>query len=215
MICSGCRTSSQSLKQFGWVFNNNAKRYLSSVATAPVNHYKTLGLSSKATQSEIKSAYYKLSKVFHPDVNGQNEEAAVKFRQITAAYEVLGNIKLRKMYDRGLLPRESTFYPDTTGEDFEEKKPSSPYKRTRSQPMTGRTEHYNFDEWARLHYGYAMNRKQTAKASKAAQEAQRIDLKAESQTDKLLALVVIGILTLFGLNYAGHIDSDVPPRKST
>lgn len=81
--------------------------------------------------------------------------------------------------------------------------------------MTGRTEHYNFDEWARLHYGYAMHRKQTAKASKAAQEEERINSHADSQTDKLLALVVVGMLTLLGLSYAGHTNSDIPPRKTT
>ena len=60
-------------------------------AAPPVNYYKVLGLTPKATQTEIKAAYYKLTKIFHPDVNDdQSADAAEKFRQITSAYEVLG-----------------------------------------------------------------------------------------------------------------------------
>lgn len=65
-----------------------------------VNHYNALGLTKHATQSEIKGAYYKLSMLYHPDKNS-DAEAAQKFRDITAAYEILGNIKLRKLYDKG------------------------------------------------------------------------------------------------------------------
>ena len=65
-------------------------RYLATAAP-PVNYYKVLGLTPKATQTEIKAAYYKLTKIFHPDVNDdQSADAAEKFRQITSAYEVLG-----------------------------------------------------------------------------------------------------------------------------
>lgn len=63
------------------------------------NHYKSLGLSPDATQSEIKSAYYKLSKIYHPDKNNGSEESTKKFRDITTAYEVLGKEDSRRMYD--------------------------------------------------------------------------------------------------------------------
>lgn len=64
-------------------------------------YYDSLGISRKSTQSEIKAAYYKLSMLYHPDKNEGCEAAAKKFRQITQAYEVLSNYKLRKLYDRG------------------------------------------------------------------------------------------------------------------
>lgn len=64
------------------------------------NLYARLGLSRAATQSEIKTAYYKLSKEYHPDINNGCEKSTQKFREITEAYEVLGNELSRKDYDR-------------------------------------------------------------------------------------------------------------------
>jgi DnaJ-class molecular chaperone len=51
-------------------------------------HYDHLGINPGATQGEIKAAYYKLSKVYHPDTNEGSKEAAEKFRTISEAYEV-------------------------------------------------------------------------------------------------------------------------------
>lgn len=65
------------------------------------NHYDSLGITAKATQADVKSAYYKLSMVYHPDKNKDSVDASEKFRDITTAYEVLGNVKSRKLYDRG------------------------------------------------------------------------------------------------------------------
>lgn len=71
-------------------------------STKKVNLYETLGIHSSATQGEIKKAYYDLTLKYHPDKNVNNEEAALKFREISEAYEVLGNYRSRKRYDRGL-----------------------------------------------------------------------------------------------------------------
>lgn len=64
------------------------------------DHYSSLGISPKSTQADIKAAYYKLSMVYHPD-KSDTAEHSKKFRAITEAYEVLGNVKTRKLYDRG------------------------------------------------------------------------------------------------------------------
>ncbi|MEL6381271.1 MAG: DnaJ domain-containing protein [Cyanobacteria bacterium J06626_18] len=64
------------------------------------NHYQTLKVSETATQQEIKQAYRQLAKQFHPDrqtVQSANHEV---IKQINAAYEVLGDAKLRSAYDR-------------------------------------------------------------------------------------------------------------------
>lgn len=54
------------------------------------NHYEVLGLKRDATQAEIKNAYFKLSKIYHPDKISATDENLAKFRAIITAYEVLG-----------------------------------------------------------------------------------------------------------------------------
>uniref|UniRef100_A0A803NAV9 J domain-containing protein n=2 Tax=Chenopodium quinoa TaxID=63459 RepID=A0A803NAV9_CHEQI len=64
--------------------------------------YKILGVSKTASVAEIKRAYKKLALQWHPDKNSENrEEAENKFREIAAAYEVLGDEEKRVRYDRG------------------------------------------------------------------------------------------------------------------
>ena len=63
--------------------------------------YKTLGVSKKATDEEIKKAYRKLARKYHPDRNPDDAEAEEKFKEISAAYDVLGDPEKRKEYDEG------------------------------------------------------------------------------------------------------------------
>ncbi len=63
--------------------------------------YKTLGVSKKATDEEIKKAYRKLARRYHPDRNPGDEEAEERFKEISAAYDVLGDPEKRKEYDEG------------------------------------------------------------------------------------------------------------------
>jgi curved DNA-binding protein CbpA len=67
-----------------------------------VNYYKVLKVSPKASASEIKSAYRRLARKMHPDVNRDNEEAAREFALIAKAYEVLSNEQERAYFDRQL-----------------------------------------------------------------------------------------------------------------
>ena len=60
------------------------------------DYYKALGLSDSATEKEIKAAYRKLSKQYHPDASSGNEE---RFKEVSAAYDVLGDPAKRKEYD--------------------------------------------------------------------------------------------------------------------
>ena len=168
-----------------------------------------LGLTPKSTQAEVKASFYKLSKIFHPDVSDQSEDSAIKFRQITAAYEILGNLKLRKMYDRGLLPRDGTVSQDVDVE-YQEAKVNTPYKKTRSQPATGRTTVYDFDQWSRLHYGTTLNRRAAAKEKR---ESLGVDLKVENEhqkSDNFVAVILLTVLIMSGLHVMGSSDFDVP-----
>jgi molecular chaperone DnaJ len=63
------------------------------------DYYKTLGVDRKASEAEIKSAYRKLARKFHPDVNPNNKEAEARFKEINEAYQVIGDADKRKKYD--------------------------------------------------------------------------------------------------------------------
>lgn len=65
--------------------------------------YKTLGVDKKASAEEIKKAHRKLVRVHHPDRNPGDAAAEAKFKEIQAAYDVLGDPEKRKQYDRGGL----------------------------------------------------------------------------------------------------------------
>ena len=62
------------------------------------DYYETLGVKRDSTEAEIKSAYRKLARKYHPDVN-KTKEAEAKFKEINEAYEVLGDKQKRQRYD--------------------------------------------------------------------------------------------------------------------
>jgi molecular chaperone DnaJ len=64
------------------------------------DYYKTLGVDRKASQEEIKKAYRKLARRYHPDANNE-AGAEERFKQISEAYDALGDPEKRKKYDRG------------------------------------------------------------------------------------------------------------------
>ncbi len=64
------------------------------------DYYKTLGLARTAAESEIRTAYRKLARQYHPDLNPNDKSSEDRFKEINEAYEVLSDAGKRKMYDR-------------------------------------------------------------------------------------------------------------------
>ncbi len=65
------------------------------------DYYAALGVAQNASQDEIKKAYRKLARQHHPDRNPGNQDAETRFKEISAAYDVLGDPDKRKQYDSG------------------------------------------------------------------------------------------------------------------
>jgi curved DNA-binding protein len=69
-------------------------------ATDFKDYYSVLGVSKTASQEEIKQAFRKLARKYHPDVNQNNKQAEAKFKEVNEAYEVLSDPDKRKKYDQ-------------------------------------------------------------------------------------------------------------------
>jgi curved DNA-binding protein len=65
-----------------------------------IDYYKILGIPKTATEKEIKAAYRKLARKYHPDLNPDNKDAEIKFKEINEANEVLSDPENRKKYDK-------------------------------------------------------------------------------------------------------------------
>ncbi len=86
---------------------------------AQKDYYSVLGVEKTATQDEIKSAYRKLAKKYHPDLNPNNPEATEKMKEINEAYEILGNEEKRGKYDRGEMDMGAGFSGFNQGAGFD------------------------------------------------------------------------------------------------
>src|ERR1700719_4830064 len=69
------------------------------MATQTKDYYSTLGVKKTATADEIRKAFRKLARKYHPDVNPGDKKAEEKFKEINEAYEVLSDPDKRRKYD--------------------------------------------------------------------------------------------------------------------
>src|SRR5689334_20592329 len=108
-----------------------------------INHYDTLKVSPNASQAEIKQAYRRLVKLFHPDSN-QDTADNEQIIKINAAYEVLGDSQNRHSYDRQLRDDSNKI-----NSDRRQQRTASAHQARR---QTGRDADEQVEEWLRLVY---------------------------------------------------------------
>lgn len=137
---------------------------------ARTTYYDILSVSPGATQSQIKTAYYKQSFLFHPDKNPGNDEATQRFSDISKAYTVLGNIGLRRKYDRGILSRSDVHSAGRPSSKETMSKSTAPphqqHYRTRQFSQTGKKAMFDFDAFYQAHYGEQLQREKDMRARK-------------------------------------------------
>src|ERR671915_1767697 len=71
------------------------------MATSVKDPYRTLGVDRKASDEEIKKAYRKLARQYHPDRNAGDKDAEERFKDVQEAYSILSDADKRKAYDAG------------------------------------------------------------------------------------------------------------------
>lgn len=83
-----------------------------------MDFYVVLGVRRGATDGDIRRAYKRLARQYHPDINPGDREAAARFRDISRAFETLADPDRRKRYDAGDVPALVTPAPGFAGFDF-------------------------------------------------------------------------------------------------
>ncbi|XP_014087814.2 dnaJ homolog subfamily C member 30, mitochondrial [Bactrocera oleae] len=202
-------------------FNNisNVQHICTSSPWRSTNYYEALGITQSSTQNEIKSAYYKLSMQYHPDKNKGCEISAKKFREISQAYEVLGNYRLRRLYDKGVIhtagatyKRPAEYEPEVE-DDPETKFYKSRFKKSQVADEMGRTPIYDFDEWSRAHYGKSFQRRKDAKARFDRNQTHRRNHVLALQNEMVLFGFVFIVVAMYAIFYT-ESSLDAPKERA-
>ena len=109
------------------------------------DYYEVLNIKRNSSRQDIKLAYYKLSKQYHPDVNN-TENAENYFKEIQEAYGTLADELLKKEYDQSLNGYNSN------SSDLNARPSPWTGKRTSGPVYSGRTSAYDYDEHFKAHY---------------------------------------------------------------
>lgn len=125
-----------------------------------IDYYKILGLTKTASSQDIKKAYRKLARKYHPDLNPNDKVAEQKFKEINEANEVLSNPENRKKYDQYGKDWEHA-------ETFEKAKQQQQYQRgSQSQQSYGEFNESDFSDFFESMFGNRSARQQSGRSVK-------------------------------------------------
>ncbi|XP_034556745.1 dnaJ (Hsp40) homolog, subfamily C, member 30b [Notolabrus celidotus] len=169
-------------------------------------YYDILKVSPGATQSQIKTAYYKQSFIYHPDKNPGSDEAEQQFTEISEAYTVLGNISLRRKYDRGILSQSDVLSAGRpSSKETSGRSTGSPHQqqqhqqRARRYSQTGGKTMFDFDAFYQAHYGEQLQRERDMRARKQRMEELQKEGRIKWRKAKMTEMTVAMLLTMAGL----------------
>jgi curved DNA-binding protein CbpA len=110
------------------------------------DYYKVLNIEKNSTKQNIKQAYYKLSKVYHPDINNESE-AETKFKEIQEAYDILGDESRKNEYDQSI---NQSHYYENKNNSRNQQQQQNPFNNRHSNirnRTTSSTSSYDFKDY--------------------------------------------------------------------
>lgn len=168
-------------------------------------YYDILKVSPNATQAQIKTAYYKQSFIYHPDKNPGSETATRRFTEISEAYTVLGNVALRRKYDRGFLSqsdlqsagRPSSKEAASRSPGAAQQQPRQHQRKERRYTCSGEKVKFDFDAFYQAHYGEQLKREKEMRDRKRRMHEQQREAKQWGQ-QRMLEMSVVMLATMTG-----------------
>lgn len=122
------------------------------------DYFAVLGVTPTCSTSKVKAAFFRLSKIHHPDIN-KSEEAAQKFHELSEAHEILTNKRLRLQYEEGRrMHTQGGIHRGMRSQNYKHYNATGPLQKDTDG-------NYNHDEWMDKHYStlFAKSQKQREK----------------------------------------------------
>ena len=179
-------------------------------------HYETLKLPQSSTQEDIKTAYYKLSKEYHPDVN-KSKSAKKQFQELSDAYNVIGNYTKRKLYDRDLMARAGkTSVKHTSFNDPDQEDKISEMYQKSSDDILSESQKFGMDEWVQDYYKTSLSKRLELSNKKMFLSHVDESEKIQNEIEYRETNAIVGIVTLiaFAIYIRSIFSKNVTPANN-
>lgn len=188
-LCAPCRSYTGKTDDAGPLYRSRT------------SYYDVLRVTPEATQSQIKTAYYRQSFIYHPDKNPGNMEAAERFSEVSKAYAVLGNVALRRKYDHGMLGPSDLQNPGRPSKETTGRSPGFKQRQRRSGQFsqTGGKVLFDFDAFYQAHYGEQLQREKILRARRRQMQEQQEKALRSWEMDRKVGVGAVLFLTMAGL----------------